>query len=997
MNASAEKKRGGVFAMQEKDGGPVEARSVFEIRLLGVPEFAFSGEPYRFTAPPRTLPLLAWLLVHRRVPLARDALAFQFWPDLAEDEARGDLRRHLYYLTKALPQGEPWLVADKKTVAWNGRAQAAVDLADFERLAADASTLEAAVKLYRGPFLEGIEDEWIEPERERFKAIAERALLALIARYEEREPERAIDYAQQLLRVDPWREDAIRTLMSLRHRGGDRAGALHEYRAFALRLRKELDVEPMPETKAVYDSIAGATAPLAPSPVPPAAAPESRTNLPERSAPLIGRAQSLGEVAALLAGARVATLAGTGGVGKTRLAIEAGWALLEDYRDGVWFADLAPVADATHVVTAIAAGLGIAQATERAELAGVVASIRRKALLLIVDNCEHVVVEAARTIGEIVAAAPEVRVLATSREPLAVRGERVYRVPSLDVPPASEGFAPEGARAYGAVALFEARASASDPNFRLDPSNVADVVDICRRLDGIALAIELAAARVTVLAPRELSRRLEERFRVLTGGERTALPRQRTMRALIDWSWDLCSDAERALLRRVAIFTGGWTLEAMEAVCFEAPLEVEDAIALVSALVEKSLAVADAGPRGTRYRLLESLRAYALERLDAAGEREALAVRHARYAAEFGRRVEAAYQTTPDAEWYAFATSELDNVRGALATTLAEGGDVAVGAALASAYGIVWEYGSSRTDRRWLDLAYEKLDRSANPELTARLLWQIASISHADAQHAEWVAVAVRDRGDRSTRADAACWLAQAYLRSGRLEAARSALEEAAALQDAVERPKAFAYLERLRGELAGLRGDAERARDHLARAIAAGTTSGAIGLVASARLSLAELAFASGEVGTARAEAAAARDALRAAFGRNLAYADASANLAAYALADDDLEAASGLAREALELVRDLDFPHRSVAHIEILALVAMLRGDVEVAAFLFGFTDAERARYDEPRSAPERAGRDRLIALLREALPPERLAVALAPGAIAGLDRAISTALRL
>ncbi|MBD5634084.1 MAG: hypothetical protein IAI49_06360, partial [Candidatus Eremiobacteraeota bacterium] len=376
---------------------------MLEIRLLGAPEFALSGEPYRFAAPPRTLPLLAWLLVHRRAPLSRDALAFHFWPDLAEDEARGDLRRHLYYLTKALPapSGEPWLLADKKTVGWNARVRAAIDLADFERLAADPATLEDAVKLYRGPFLEGTEDDWIEPERERLRALAERALAALVARYAEREPARAIEYAQQLVRVDPWREDAIRSLMTLRHRSGDRAGAMREYRDFVERLRAELDVEPMPETKAVFDSIAHATAPLAD--LRPQAAPANETNLPERSAPLIGRLQALEEIAELVRTSRLATLAGTGGVGKTRLAIDAGWTLLGEFPDGVWFADLAPITEASLVTSAFAAALGIALATERPPLGQIVASLRRKRLLLVADNCEHVVAEAARAIAEIVA------------------------------------------------------------------------------------------------------------------------------------------------------------------------------------------------------------------------------------------------------------------------------------------------------------------------------------------------------------------------------------------------------------------------------------------------------------------------------------------------------------------------------------------------------------------------------------------------------------------
>jgi predicted ATPase/DNA-binding SARP family transcriptional activator/Tfp pilus assembly protein PilF len=968
---------------------------VFEIRLLGAPEFALSGAPYRFAAPPRTLPLLAWLLLHRRAPISRDTLAYTFWPDLAEEEAKSDLRRHLYYLTKALPPaGEPWIVADKKTIGWNATSEATIDLAEFERLAANESTFEEAVAFYRGPFLEGIEDEWIEPERERLKTLAERTLLALVARFEASEPARAIGFVEQLLRVDPWREDAVRSAMSLRHRGGDRAGALREYREFAERLRKELDVEPMPETRAVFESIAHATASLAT--VPEARPAERETNLPERSTELFGRAQTLADISALLVTTRVATLAGTGGVGKTRLAIDVGWSALADYPDGVRFVDLAPIGDASLVVSALATGLGVAQATERTELATVVQSIRRKRLLLVVDNCEHLVAEVARTVTAIVAGAHDVRVLVTSREPLAIRGERVYRVPSLDVPPAFEIFDAERARAFGAVALFEARATASDPAFALDRTNVTDVIEIVRRLDGIALAIELAAARVTILAPRELFRRLEERFRVLTGGERTALPRQRTMHAAIEWSWDLCREEERVLFRRLAIFSGGWMLDAMESVCLEPPLSAENAIELVGALVEKSLVVATATPRGTRYRLLESLRAYGLEKLAAAGERPALGIRHARFAADFGRRVDEAYQTTPDAEWYAFATSELDNVRAALGTTLADGADVAVGAALASAFGVVWEYGSSRADRRWLDLAYERLDRSAHPELTARLLWQIAAISHADAQHAEWVAVAVRDRGDRRTRADAACWLAEAYLRSNRLDAARVALDEGAALQDAVERPKAFGFLERLRGELAARRGDAAEARERFERAIAAGTSAGATGLVASAWLRLAELAFSAGDVASARVTASDAREALRNAFGRGFAYADATANVAAFAVTEGDLDSARTLASESLELARDLDFPIRAVASIELLALVAILAGDVDRAAFLFGFTDAERARNAQPHGVVERVCHDRLIAALRNAIEPSRLAERLAPGAIAGFDRAIAEALR-
>jgi predicted ATPase/DNA-binding SARP family transcriptional activator len=968
---------------------------VLEIRLLGTPEFAFEGAAFRFAAPPRTLPLLAWLLLHRRAPLARDAVAFAFWPDSAEEDARSDLRRHLYYLTKALParNGEPWLVTDKKTIAWNARAACAFDVADFERLAADAATFEDAVRLYRGPLLEGVDDEWIEPERERLQKLAETALQALIVRERERDPARALRFAQQLLRVDPWREDAVRDAIELRHRGGDRAGALREYRDFAARLRRELDVAPMPETTAVYESIANSADPV-PVRTAPAAPPAARiTNLPARSAPLIGRDAALADVRALLESTRVATLAGTGGVGKTRLAIEAAWEALPLFPGGVWFADCGPLGDASLAVTAVAAAVGLGQATERPELATIVAVLRARKLLLVLDNCEHVVAEAARIATELLAGCPDVAVLATSREPLGVRGERVYRVPSLDVPAAFEPHTLTGARTHGAVALFEARASAADPGFALDASNVADVIEICRRLDGIALAIELAAARVPLLAPHELAQRLEERFRVLTGGERTALPRQRTMRALIDWSWDLCGAAERTLLRRLSIFPGTWTLPAAETICFDAALDSADAVALSGALVEKSLLVADRAPDGRRYRLLESIRRYAREKLAAAGEEAELAARHAAYYAAFGARVDREYEEASDARWYALATSELDNVRAALAWALGTGAEPALGAALASAYGTVWQYGTSRADRRWLDLAYERMDRSADGALTVRLLWQIAAISRADGQHAQWVAVAVRDRGDARTRGEALCWLADVHRRAGRFDAAADSLAEAEGFLDPVARPKAYATWWLAKGKLAAARGDFAGADAAFERALATATAAGATGIVVATRVALAEAMFAANDVAGALACATEAREAIREFFGRTPALADVTANIAAYELAGGRLEEALHDAREALDAARELDVPERLVAVLETVAAVAALRGEHERAAFLLGFADAERARRGLAPGPTEANVRARLRAALEGAgagAHPE----ARGRGAIAGFERALVAA---
>ncbi|GAC1548554.1 MAG: BTAD domain-containing putative transcriptional regulator [Vulcanimicrobiaceae bacterium] len=965
---------------------------VLEIRLLGPPEFVYAGAPFRFSAPPRTLPLLAWLLMHRRAPLQRDAIAFAFWPDASEDDARGDLRRHLYYLAKALPPpgGEPWLLADKKTVVWNERASVVFDVADFERQAADDAALDAAVRLYRGPLLAGSSDEWIDPERERLQLLAEGALLRLVERTRDREPARAIGYAQALLRLDPWREDALRALIEARHRTGDRSGALREYRAFADRLRAELQVAPMPETTAVYDAIAGTTAPL---PVAASAPARAATNLPAPAGALIGRDRELVEIGALLAAARVATLAGTGGVGKTRLAIEAGHRALATFSGGVRFVDFGPIADPQLVLTALGAGLGIAQATERPTLAALAAWARERQALVILDNCEHVVREVARVVDELVGLAPELRVLATSREPLAVRGERVYRVPSLDVPEDFDPLSPARARTYGAVALFEARARAAKNDFSLDDHNVGVVVEICRRLDGIALALELAAARVVVFSPHELARRLDERFRLLAGGERSALPRQRTMRALIDWSWDLCPQAERTALQRFGIFANGFTFEAAERICFAPPLSREGAIDVLAALVEKSLLVATSDGETTRYRLLESIHAYALEKLAGAGERTALGLRHAEYFTTFASAVDAAYETVPDDVWFARATGELDNVRAAIA--FAADDDPARAAELASAYATVWEYGSGRADRSWLDRAYAGLDRAANEALATRLTYQIAAISYADGRHADWVGAAVRDRGDARTRADASLWLAERYADGGDVARAEAAFAEVARADDLLRRPKTHARALVVRAKLAARRRADAEATELFERAIAAGNACGALAVVASARVAYAELVFAAGDVARARVVAEEARAAIGRHFGRTGAYADVSANLAGYAIAADDFEDAARRSRDALAVARTLDFPQRLVVALEHLAVVIGLAGDDETAATILGFTEAERVRRDFPRGTTERGGAERLFARLRGVFDEDALAQRLARGAIAGSERIVARAL--
>ncbi len=333
-------------------------------------------------------------------------------------------------------------------------------------------------------------------------------------------------------------------------------------------------------------------------------------NLPQQLTALIGRDEVVAEVETQMTQCRLVSLVGTGGVGKTRVALQVGANLLDGSEDGVWFIDLAPLSDPGFVAGTIASTLGVREVHERPLLETLVDYLKRKRLLLILDNCEHVIEEAAKVADTIVRGCPEVRVLATSREPLRIAGERAFPMPTLALPAPDATLAVEDAGTFGAVALFAERAAAADDRFALSVENLPVVLEICRRLDGIALAIELAAARVKMLTPRQLAQNLDERFRVLTGGSRTALPRQQTMRALIDWSFDLLSASEQRLFGRLSIFAGGWTLAEVSSVCSDEQLaggaldrwEVFD---LLSSLVEKSLVVAEPAGEEQRYRLLE--------------------------------------------------------------------------------------------------------------------------------------------------------------------------------------------------------------------------------------------------------------------------------------------------------------------------------------------------------------------------------------------------------
>ena len=413
-----------------------------------------------------------------------------------------------------------------------------------------------------------------------------------------------------------------------------------------------------------------------------------RSNLPVPLTSFVGRQRELADAERLLERHRLVTLTGTGGTGKTRLMIELAARVSRGFEDGVWLAELAPLADPGEIAPEIARALGVSELPGRPALDVVGDFLASKELLLVLDNAEHLIDGVATISERLLAAAPRLRVLTTSREALAVPGEVVVQVPSLTCPVGAvdpsgavrtESNSLDEAAATEAVALFAERAGAVLPAFALTPANVGAVAEICRRLDGIPLAIELAAGRVAAMSPQEIADGLSDRFRLLTGGRRTAVPRQQTLHALIDWSWDLLIDEDRRLLRRVAIFSGGWTAAAAANVASEADSgeTVLDAIDGLQRLVDRSLVIVDRGAV-TRYRMLETIRQYAREQLVRSGEAERVAARHFRYFAAFAEAAAIELLGPSMVDWLDRLDVEIENLGVALEWSLEADSDSAL-------------------------------------------------------------------------------------------------------------------------------------------------------------------------------------------------------------------------------------------------------------------------------------------------------------------------------
>jgi predicted ATPase/transcriptional regulator with XRE-family HTH domain len=733
-----------------------------------------------------------------------------------------------------------------------------------------------------------------------------------------------------------------------------------------------------------------------------------RNNLPPELTSFVDRENVVAEVKELLQSYGLVTVVGTGGSGKTRCAVKIAAEIFDGFGDGVWLAELAPISDPALVTSVITRTLGIQEVPNRPMLDTLLAYLTRKRLLLILDNCEHVIDEARRVAAAILHGCPGVRILATSRESFSIAGEQSYRMPSLPVPSISELLSPHEMSNYGAVQLFNDRAVSADYRFSLTGESAPYVAEICRRLDGIPLAIELAAARVKVLSPKQLAQKLDERFRVLTTGDRTALPRHQTMRALIDWSYDILTEDERRLFRGLSIFAGSFALERAAAVYGEGAMDELAVLGLLSSLVDKSLVQAEDIGSETRYRLLESTRQYARERLRDVGEEDAVTRAHARAFVALAERFDDAYDTTPDRAWFAQVEPELENFRAALSWTLGARGDLPLGQRLAGALYQVWMIFSPAEGQRWVQLALQHVTTHRHDAITAVLNLAEASLASTLAEHKASLRAARRALTCYSELADprgiaaAKELIGRDHVYLGEVAEGRPLLGQALEIARSLG---ALRLVIRALVDLASacwFAGDFPQARQHFSEALAIARTVGSDRGAAKIAINMAELEFYDGNPDAALRLADEALAVFRAS-GETRDVAIARCNVAAYLVVLCRYDESRAAAREALAAARDMQWSVGLAFTLQRLAAVAALRPNSGVsviedrrrAAHILGFVDARIVALETVREYPEQQECDKMLLVLRDALGENELSNLLAEGRNWTEDRAVAEAM--
>lgn len=701
---------------------------------------------------------------------------------------------------------------------------------------------------------------------------------------------------------------------------------------------------------------------------------ETKGNLPQQLTSFIGREREIAQVRQLLVSTRLLTLTGAGGCGKTRLALQVAADAPDRYPDGVWLAELAPLSNPTLVAQAVAKALGVKEQAGKDFVETVAEWLATRRLLVVLDNAEHMIPACAQFADLLLRRCAGLALLVTSRERLGIAGELTYRVPSLSVPGAGQDATSEQGMACEAARLFVDRARLQRPDFEVTPEDARSLGSICRRLDGIALAIELAAARVRVMSLEELSRRLNDRFAVLTGGSRAALPRHRTLRSLIDWSYELLGDAEKAVLRRASVFAGGWTLEAAEQVCSGDGVDRSDMLDLLTALTDKNLVAAESQGDATRFTQLETVRHYAQDRLRESGELESVRDRHAGYVLEMADQLR---DTLGDAELKATLRRfdrEDDNVRAALARCEETPAGSVRGLRLAGQLYWFWMLrGYYGEGRGWISRLLAVDGSGARGEVHARAFRAAGLLTYlqsdpaaAEVQFREALAI-WRKLGDHSEIANSLGFVGDAVLARNDVATARVLLVEALAIaREADDRLATCRALQRL-GRIAFHAADLAAARAFLEESASIAGDLGRSVLRNRTLCPLGRVLHLQGDFPAAKAVLTEALQGFRSLQDRD-GLATTLAFLGSLSHEAGDSPTAKSQLAEALAILHALGQRATTAHAMEEFAAVLLALAGPLAAARLFGAADRLRQGY--PRNPAEEGRYERQVAAARSAL---------------------------
>jgi predicted ATPase/DNA-binding SARP family transcriptional activator/TolA-binding protein len=1053
-------------------------------------------------------------------------------------------RQAIYSLRLALGSEAPRLVRTGRGVLRLELFGAEIDVIAFDQRVGsnDVGAWLEAFTLYRGPLLADWSDAWLIEPRARRKRSYDRLLRRLIAHTQsEGDSQQRLTYLRAAIHSSPEEEALWRDLLSILAQQGDYETTEEEYQRLCELLRS-LGRRPEAETEALLADLrrAALTAPIlrstsesvslpavdtaAPAAIekrspafarrderpgntqrlrpdseeaapveppgpalsaalPPLPALETpRNNLPATPTSFIGRNREITQISDLLAEHSLVTLTGTGGCGKTRLALQVAAATSAPYPDGTWLVEFASLSDPELLPQTISRALGLAEQAGKTSAQTLIDALKTKRLMLVLDNCEHLLVACATLVSALLRSCPEARVLATSREPLGIAGEQTYGVPSLSLPAPKQTLSWEALGQYEAVRLFTERARGAKSEFALSDQNAEAVRQICARLDGIPLAIELAAARVRSLSASEIGARLDNRFRLLTRGDRAAPPRQQTLRALIDWSYDLLTPEERSLLARLGVFAGGWTLDAAEAVCAEGigvlgywgvgvvpsphcaanreekaatasaqypipqhPIpntqHPSDVLDLLASLVDKSLVVAEEQKGVTRYRLLETVREYAVEKLQESGETERIKARHRDWFLALAEVAEPQLRGSEQQEWLDRLEREHDNLRTALAWCAEEEAGVEAGLRLAGALGPFWNTRGHLTEgRNHLQRALERRGVQPYKQMRAQALRWAGSMARYQGDYERARALIeesldlCNEMQDSSGIAQATGILGALAVQQSDYDRARRLLEECLDFYRKLESRGGITFALMNLGNVLRRQGDYEQARHLYEETLRLSKESGDKYYLSQTLHNLAVLAAEQGDHEQARRQYEEAETLFRELGDRyclaqtqynlgNLAYTRGDYNqshrqyeeclnlfretghrlgiamalqgLGRVAHVQGNPQHALRLLQEGLRVSREQNYTQEVAGGLQDVASVRLSLRDPAGAVLLWGACEAMRERLDMTLPADEQAEYDRQVKQVRSTLGEEAFAVAWKEGRSLNEERATDLAL--